>query len=51
MYVPLWEYSHSANLVSSNTLPPVGPLTEIDTGPSNCGNIEIIWAPTAEVPT
>ena len=51
MYVPPWEYSHSTNLVFSDILPPVGPLTEIDTGPSNCGNIEISWAPIAGVPT
>ena len=41
IYVPPWEYSHSANLVFSDTLPPVGPLTGMDTGPSNCSNIEI----------
>ena len=50
MYVPPWEYSHSANLVPSDTLPPVGPLTGIDTGPSNCCKIEISWALTADVP-
>ena len=51
IYVPPWEYSCSMNLVSSDTLPPVGPLTGLDMGPSNCGNIEISWAPAAEVPT
>ena len=49
--MPPWEYSHPTNLVSSNTLPPVGPLAGIDIGPSNCGNIEISWALVAGVPT